>query len=276
MNRENVVFINESFLPRGRAALQVDDLALQRGYGIFDFFKLVDGRPVFLDDHLDRFEASAARMRLPLGRTREQLKQIVADLIARNDLPSSGVRLTLTGGYAPDGYTIATPNLVITQQPLRVSADLAANGIRLATFEHQRQLCDVKTIDYLMAIWLHPFVAERGADDVLYHQRDIVSECPRSNVFLVKRDGRLVTPGRNILKGVIRKHVIQLARGQLTVEERDVPLVEFHDAKEAFVTSTTKGVVPVVAVDSRPIGDGSPGEATRWLQDALAEHARVQ
>ena len=274
MNRETFAFINDTFVPRERAHLHVDDLALQRGYGVFDFFRLHEGKPVFLDDHLDRFEFSASRMRLPLGRTRDELKQILAELIERNGMPNSGVRLTLTGGYAADGYTIVTPNLVIVQRAISVNPQLAM-GVRLTTFEHQRQLCDVKTIDYLMAIWLQPLLAERGADDVLYHQGGVISECPRSNAYIVTPGGRLATPGRNILKGVNRKHVLEVARGQMVVEERDVHLDEIRDAKEAFITSTTKGVVPVVRVDARPIGDGQPGEATRWLRDALAERART-
>lgn len=276
MSRTNFAFINDAFLPRAEAALQVDDLSIQRAYGIFDFFKFVDGRALFLDDHLARFDASAARMRLPIGKTREQLKQVLAELIVRNDMPSSGVRLTLTGGYAADGYTIATPNLVITQRPLPMNPNPADAGIRLASFEHQRQLCEVKTIDYLMAIWLHPLLAERGAGDVLYHQSGIISECPRSNIFLVTRDGRLVTPGRNILEGVIRKHVIALAAGLLPVEQRDVRLDELHDAREAFVTSTTKGLLPVASIDGRPVGDGRLGEATRALRDALEAYARAR
>ena len=67
---DNFVFINDTFVPRERAALHIDDLLVQRGYGIFDFFKTDDGRAVFLDDHLDRFEHSASRMRLPIGKTR--------------------------------------------------------------------------------------------------------------------------------------------------------------------------------------------------------------
>ena len=277
MNRENFVFINDAFVPRRDAALHVDDLAIQRGYGVFDFLRIHDGRPVFLNDHLVRFESSASRMRLPIGRTREQLTQILAELIDRNDLPDSGVRLTLTGGYAADGYTIAAPNLVIEQRPLRMTLhDAAARGIRLATFEHQRQLCDVKTIDYLMAIWLQPLVAERDADDVLYHQGGVVSECPRSNVFILTGDDCLATPARNILQGITRKHVLDLARGRVAAtEERDVHLNDLRDAKEMFVTSTTKGVWPVVAVDGHPIGTGQPGEVTRWLADALAERANA-
>ena len=271
---DNFVFINDSFVPRERAALHIDDLLVQRGYGIFDFFKTDEGRSVFLDDHLDRFEHSASRMRLPIGKSREQLKGVLAELLRRNDIPNSGIRLTLTGGHSDDGYSIGQPTLIITQAPLRTNPALA-NGIRLMTAEHQRQLCDVKSLDYLMPIWLQPLMRERGADDIVYHRAGIVSECPRSNVFIVTRDGKLATPGENILKGVIRKHVLELALAQRPVEQRTVTLEDLRTASEVFITSTTKGIVPIVAIDGEPVGAGQVGAVTRTLGTALAERSKV-
>jgi D-alanine transaminase/branched-chain amino acid aminotransferase len=271
---DNFVFINDTFIPRERAALHIDDLLVQRGYGIFDFFKTDEGRVVFLDDHLDRFEHSASRMRLPIGKSREQLRGVLAELLRRNDILNSGVRLTLTGGHSDDGYSIGQPTLIITQAPLRTNPALA-NGIRLMTAEHQRQLCDVKSLDYLMPIWLQPLMRERGADDIIYHRGGVVSECPRSNVFIVTRDGKLATPGEDILKGVIRKHVLELAPAQLTVEQRTVRLEELRIAAEVFITSTTKGVVPIIAIDGVPVGAGRVGEVTRSLGAALAERSKA-
>jgi D-alanine transaminase/branched-chain amino acid aminotransferase len=270
----NFVFINDTFVPRERAALHIDDLLVQRGYGIFDFFKTDQGRPVFLDDHLDRFEHSASRMRLPIGKSRDQLKGVLAELLRRNEIPHSGVRLTLTGGHSDDGYSIGKPTLIITQQPLRTNPALAS-GIRLMTAEHQRQLCDVKSLDYLMPIWLQPLMRERGADDIVYHRGGIVSECPRSNVFIVTRNGKLVTPGEGILKGVIRKQVLELAPTQLPVEQRTVMLEELRHAAEVFITSTTKGIVPIVAIDGAPVGAGKVGEVTRSLGAVLAEQSKA-
>src|SRR5690606_20814929 len=131
----NFIYINNTFLPAAQAALPVSDLALQRGYGIFDFFKTLQGRPVFLEAHLDRFYRSAAQMRLPLQKSREELKALITELQQRNDLPESGIRLTLTGGCSPDGYSITEPNLVITQQPLQLPApDVFEKGLRLLSY----------------------------------------------------------------------------------------------------------------------------------------------
>jgi D-alanine transaminase/branched-chain amino acid aminotransferase len=120
-----------------------------------------------------------------------------------------------------------------------------------------------------MAIWLQPYVRERNADEVLYQRDGLVSECPRSNFFIVTRDGELATPAENILKGVIRGKVLQLARESYAVIQRPVTLDDIRDAREAFITSTTKHIIPVVQVDGRAVGDGGPGGITRQLRQAL-------
>jgi branched-chain amino acid aminotransferase len=265
------VALNGNIIPTADATVFINDLSIQRGYGVFDFFKLVDGRPVFLDDHLKRFYHSAGQMRLNVKQTPEELKEILHSLIARNKLPDSGIRMTLTGGYSPDGFSIGEPNLIITQQEFSINKDAVRNGIRIVSYQHQRQFSEVKTIDYLMAIWLKTFIAENQADDVLYHYGNIISECPRANIFIVAQDGTLVTPVNNLLKGVIRKHVLQLASSMYRVEERDVDLSELYTAKEAFITSTTKNILPVIQVDKHVIGEGKLGETTRTLQDELIQ-----
>ncbi|NEU07334.1 amino acid aminotransferase [Flavihumibacter sp. R14] len=274
------VVLNGNIIPAADATVFINDLSIQRGYGIFDFFKLVGGRPVFLDDHLKRFYHSAGQMRLTVKQTPEELKEILHSLIARNKLPDSGVRITLTGGYSPDGFSIAEPNLIITQQKFNINKEAARNGTRLVSYQHQRQFSEVKTIDYLMAIWLKTFIAENHADDVLYHHKNIISECPRANIFIVTQDGALVTPVNNLLRGVIRKQVLQLASSMYRVEERDVNLTELYNAKEAFITSTTKNILPVIQVDEHVISDGKPGETTRILQNELnqliEQHAGVK
>jgi branched-chain amino acid aminotransferase len=271
---ERSVFVNGKYVPAGQASLLVTDLAIQRGYGIFDFFKTLGNRPIFLDDHLDRFFHSAAHLRLPVGRTREELKTIIAGLQQRNAIPDSGIRMTLTGGYSPDGYSLSQPNLIITQAPLKGPITATCYPpVRLVTYPHCRQMPEAKTIDYLMAIWLQPYIREHEADDPLYHQNGIISECPRSNFFIVTADNTLVTPARNILKGITRKKVLELAPAHIRTEERDITLADLPTAQEAFITSTTKHILPVSHIDGQPIGghphERVPGPISRWLNEQL-------
>jgi branched-chain amino acid aminotransferase len=263
--------INDNIIAADNALVHVKDLAIQRGYAIFDFFKLVNGRAIFLDDHLDRFYNSASIMKLAVKQSRAELKELLFSLLANNDLPNSGVRLTLTGGYSEDGFNIATPNLIITQQDFKINTEMALTGTSLVSYAHQRQFPDVKTIDYLKAIWLKDYIADNDADDVLYQLNGIISECPRSNIFIISQDGALLTPSRNILKGVIRKHVLTLGKTILNVKEQDISLTDVYQAKEAFITSTTKNIMPVIRVDGHRISDAKPGEVTQKLQKALHE-----
>lgn len=257
--------VNHELLPASEATLAVNDLSIQRGYGIFDFFKTINHTPIFLEDHLDRFYQSASILQLPVTYSREELKGLFNKLMEQNQLPDSGIRITLTGGYAADGYTITNPNLIITQQALPDNKKLHTTGIHLVTYPHQRQLPAAKSIDYLMAVWLQSFVKQQEAQDVLYHQSNTVSECPRSNFFIVTKDDTIKTPAHRILQGVIRKQVLQLASGRYAIEEKPITLDDVYRAKEAFITSTTKNILPVVKVDGQVIGSGLPGEITMAL-----------
>jgi branched-chain amino acid aminotransferase len=252
--------VNGLILPSDRASLQISDLSIQRGFGVFDFFKTLNYKPIFLEEHLDRFFRSAAGLRLEVGKTREELRALIALLQEKNQLAYSGFRLTLTGGYATDSITPATPNLVISQMPLPGAiSEKVQPSIRLVGYPHRRQLPEVKSIDYLMAIWLQPYIRECGADEVLYHQEDgSIAECPRSNFFMVTADDVVVTPARGILPGIIRGKVLELARQQFAVEVRDVTLSELSEAKEAFITSTTKQILPVAQVDGVEFGEAGP------------------
>src|SRR5450432_463276 len=133
-----IAFVNNHFLEENKATLQVGDLAIQRGYGIFDFFRTVNNTPLFLDDYLDRFFNSAAMMRLQPAQTREKLTAIIYELIKKNNMAESGIKVILTGGYSPEGYEPVAPNLIIIQQKLQPPPDRSTTGVKVITHEYQR------------------------------------------------------------------------------------------------------------------------------------------
>lgn len=270
-------FFNDTFIDAGDAKLHVADLSMQRGYAVFDFFRTVQGRPLFIDDHLERFFSSAAAMHLPVNKTREELIHIIGQLIHQSSLPEAGIRIMLTGGYSPDTYTPAAPNLLITCNPVRTAtADDFEKGFAVISYEHQRELPHIKSINYLTAVWLQPLLKEKKADDVLYHHNNRITEFPRSNVFVVTKDNRLLTPARNMLKGITRKQVLSLAAAILPVEERDIHREEVYEAAELFLTSTSKKIIPVVRIDDIVIGEGKPGVITRELYRRFLEKEKNQ
>ncbi len=270
MNAPYIV-VNDKLYTNDEALLQVNDLAVQRGYAVFDFFRIHNSQPVFLNDHLSRLYQSAAIMQLPLSYSQEQLSGLIYELMQKNNLPESGMRLTITGGYSPNGYDIATPNLIITQQPLHINAD---KGLHLITHQYQRQLPAVKTIDYLMAIYLKKNIELQKADDILYCNGRFIRECPRANFFVVLPGKKVVTPGTDILQGITRRQLLHNIAGHgVHVFETDVTMDDLEQAEEAFVTSTTKSIQPVITVNGRPVGVGKAGPVTlllqRWFQQTV-------
>lgn len=263
--------VNGEFIASDKASVLITDLAIQRGYGIFDFFKTINNEPIFLDCHLDRLFYSAEQMRLPISVSRNRLKDILHDLIEKNNIHNSGIRITVTGGYSPDGYSIAEPNIIITQQILNIEEDISEQGINVITWQHSRQLPHAKTLDYLMAVWLQPVIKEKQADNVLYFNNEIITECPRANFFMVTSDGKVLTPQKNILKGVIRKHVLQLSDNDVEIIEKDISLNDLKQCKEAFITSSTKNILPVLKINGQKIGNGKAGEITLSLSKKLLE-----
>jgi branched-chain amino acid aminotransferase len=271
-----LAYLNGEFLPLEHAKLHVSDLAIQRGYGIFDFFRVSDGKPLYLEDYLDRFYRSAATMGLEGVMERTLLREIIAQLIQRNGIPEAGMKMILTGGYSPDAYHPVQGNFLVSQHPLVLPTSAQVEeGIPIITYPYRREISEVKTINYIVGVWLLKKMHEAKAADVLYHRDGLLSEFPRCNFFLVTRSGTLATPANHILHGITRMRVLELASSAYPVEVRDIRLEEVYEASEAFLTSTTKGILPVVQVDGRAVGTGRPGPVTRSLRDLLKQRERA-
>jgi branched-chain amino acid aminotransferase len=258
--------VNQELVPYENASLHISDLAIQRGYGIFDFFKVQDGHPFFLENYLSRFYESARQMELTVPLEPEALKSLILTLITKNNLAESGVKIILTGGYSTDGYQPGPPNLLITQQPFSLpTQEQYQTGIKIITHEYVRELPLAKTINYTMGIRLIKKIKASGADDVLYHQNGVVTEFPRCNFFIVRSDNTVVTPSENVLLGVTRQNVLNLAKVKYKAVAEQITLNDIFQAKEAFLTSTTKRILPIVQVNNQIIGNGQPGAVTLEL-----------
>lgn len=248
------ISINNQLLPEKDANISVLDLSVQRGFGVFDFLKTINNHPVFLNDYLNRFFNSVKEMNMDAGFNRNQLSDAVFAIINKNNITNSGIKIILTGGYADDGYTMSKPNLIIIQTPLNIIEN-PNKPIKLVSYNHQRQLPQVKTIDYLQAIRLQGYVKENNADDLLYHNNGLVRECPRANIFMVT-DNEIITAKAEILKGITRSKVLEMEIEGYKIVEQDFKIEDIYKAKEVFITSSTKNVWPVSTIDGKQIGDG--------------------
>jgi len=262
--------LNDRLVDAEHARLHVSDLAVLRGYGIFDFFRLQGRIPLFIDDHLDRFSNSASVLRLKAPVSRAQLKHLILEMLEVNAIENSGVRLVLTGGESENGYDIGTPTLFAINEPINpIPGDHFHKGVKILTCEYLRDIPHVKTINYAMGIYKLPEIRAAGALDLLFHWKGKISELTRSNFFIVNKAGTIITPHQDILKGITRRHVLALAKTKYEIEERDIYLDEVYAAEEAFITGTTKKVMPVIQVDDHTIGNGQPGPVSKHLLEAL-------
>ena len=267
--------VNGQLLPAAQAHLHVSDLGLLRGYAVFDYFRVLGFTPLFIEDYLARFERSARCLNLELPIKLAALQRQVDSLVRANSVPDAGVQLLLTGGYTPDGFTPTEPNLLVLERPLNpLEPALYERGAKLITHEYRRDIPEAKTTNYAVAIQLLPRQRAAGAVDVLYHRDGVVTETARSNVFVV-RDGVVMTPRENILPGVTRKQVLELARRHYETLETKVGLQDVLSAQEVFITSTLKGVLPIVSVEGRPIGNGEPGVVARHLGKLFEAHVEA-
>ena len=253
-----VAYLNNQFIEENKAVIGVNDIAIQRGYGMFDYFRTSDYHPLFIDDYLDRFFNSASLLRLKSPHSKEKIKTIIDEMIRRNNVADAGFRLILTGGYSTDNFEIGEPNFIILQQPVSLpSAAQFQKGYSIVLHEFQRDLLDE--------------IREKKANDVLYHKDNCILELPRANIFIINKDGGVVTPLLNVLPGITRKRVLEIADKVYKVEERNITINELKKATEVFITSTTKRILPVLKIDNKPVGDGKPGLITTALLDLYVE-----
>ena len=265
------IYCNNTWFPAEKAFVPMKDLGFLRGYGIFDFFRIMDGRPIFLSDHLDRFLSSASKMGIQHIYTKAVLSNLINELAATAQDSCLGVKMILTGGLSADGFSPSTSaNLYIL--PAVFSFADPERGMHLKSFDFQREMADIKSLNYAFAIRNWADVKAQGSDDVLFYtEKHGVSEASRSNLFFVKN--RVIhTPAHFILEGITRKHVLALAKGHYEVRVGTCLLEDFLSADEVFTTGSTKRVLPIFSIDQQAINHGIRGPVTQHLYDLLVSH----
>jgi branched-chain amino acid aminotransferase len=271
-------YVNGAYLPLDKAYLPVQDLAILRGYGVFDFLRTYHGRPFKLRQHLDRLANSAWLVGLDLPHSLEEIERIVRDTLARNPLAEANIRIVITGGVSGDAITPApTPGLLVLVTPvLSYPPECYDQGVKVITVELERYLPGAKTINYIPAMIALKQARLAGALEALYlNRQNHILEGTTTNFFIF-RAGQLITPKDDILPGVTRDVVLQLAQDQFEVVERAISLAELDQADEAFITASNKEIMPVHQVNEVWIGLGRPGPQTRWLMERFYKVTRDQ
>ena len=266
MNPDNTCYFNGDLVPYGKLFLHVSDLQLQRGYGIFDFFRIRNGSIPWLEDYMDRIYTSLDLAGIRVGLDRPGFREVVGELRERNGMKNGAFKVIATGGYSDTLSSVTgTSNLLILNVDWKLPpAESFETGVHLLSDRFVRPNPLIKTLYYFNTLRLQKKMEEAGAVDVMFHT-DTITEASRANLFFVKKD-RVSTPATGILRGITRKQVLALFE-EIRVE--DIPVKRLHEFDEAFMTATSRDITPVVRVDGRKIGNGKPGPVTREIQEAF-------
>ncbi len=279
MNTDFVYYVNGEFVPAATAAFALNDLGIVRGYGVFDVLRTYGPVPFALRQHLERLQRSAAALELPLPWSLAQLEEIVHATLARNGHPHDvSVRLVLTGGVSSNFLMPEdNPSLAVILAPVRpYPPEIYAAGGHLISIDYARFMPDVKSLNYITGVLGQKRARAAGAVEALYRTpAGEVTECTTSNFFVFRGD-QLITPVAEVLQGVTRDVVLEIASDMFDVVLAPLRYDELGKFDEAFITSTTKEVMPVVKVDDTVIGAGRPGARTQRLQAAFRQYVTAE
>jgi branched-subunit amino acid aminotransferase/4-amino-4-deoxychorismate lyase len=260
-----VGFIENEFIEIQHARIAVDSIAVNRGYGAFDFFGVINKKPFYLDRHLDRFFRTIELLRTTIHFNRNEIASLIDQIIQKNEERDFYIKL-----FALPNASHTVPGLDSALYIIPVHAgsfdpQLYENGGRLISKEYSRFLPEAKSTNYLPMVFWYPEIVKNQAVDVLYYFNNIVHETSRGNIFMVKEQ-KVYTPSHDILKGITRSVIIDiLMQKNIEIIEKQITLSELMDADEVFLTSTTKKVLPIVRIDDKEVGTGAVGKVTREL-----------
>jgi D-alanine transaminase len=279
-----IAYVNGSFVPLAEAKVSILDRGFLFADGIYEVAAVLDGRLVDNASHLARLKRSVGEIALPLPETLERIQEIQKELVARNQLDSGLLYLEVTRG-ADSGRDFVFPKGVAPTLVMFVSAkDIinapnAKTGIGVITVPDIRwERRDIKSVALLAQVLAKQAAAEAGCGEAWMVEDGVVTEGGSSSAFILTEDDVLVTRNNSnvILPGCTRKAVVALAEErQLRVEERPFSVAEALAAKEAFITSASSFVQPVVSIDGKQVGDGKVGPMATRLREIYVDFARA-
>ncbi|MFV9510825.1 D-amino-acid transaminase [Tepidibacillus sp. LV47] len=267
-----MILINDQFMQRNQDThIDIEDRGYQFGDGIYEVVRVYRGKPFRLDDHLDRFERSAKEIRLPLPMSKGETKLKITQLIEMNNLQDGIVYFQMTRGVAPRNHAFpekVKPVLTAYTKEFKRPINQLKNGIKVVTVEDIRWLrCDIKSLNLLGNVLAKQYAYDHQAEEAIQIRDNSVTEGSSSNFYIVK-DGKIYTHPADhfILKGITRM-VVEEISNQLGIPfiENVFSVKDIYRADEAFISSTTQEITPVIQVNDKTISNG-PGPIVRAIQ----------
>jgi D-alanine transaminase len=281
-----IAYVNGRYVPHRTAQVHVEDRGYQFADGVYEVCEVRGGRLVDERRHMDRLERSLDELRIAMPMGRGALSHVFRETVARNRVRDGIMYLQVTRGVARRDHAFPAPgtppSIVVTAKnhDLDKLEQGANDGIGVVSVPENRwPRVDIKSVSLLPNVLAKQTAREQGAKEAWFVDADgFVTEGSSSNAWIVTRDGAVVTrPAEfGILRGITRTVVLEvIADHGLKLEERPFTMEEAHAAREAFITSATQFVTPVVRIDGRPVGNGAPGLIASALRRDYHQHAEI-
>jgi D-alanine transaminase len=281
-----IAYVNGRYLPLREAVVNIEDRGYQFSDGVYEVCEVREGRLVDERRHMERLARSLSELRIAMPMSGRALGVVFREVVRRNRVRWGIVYLQITRGVARRDHAFpppgTLPSVVVTARNLDLTAaeKLAADGVAVITLPDNRwDRVDIKSVSLLPNVLAKQAAREQGAREAWFvDEQGLVTEGSSSNAWIVTRDGKLVTRQADhaILKGITRAVVQAVLEAQgITLEERGFTLEEAQAAREAFITSASQIVIPVVQIDGRPVGNGAPGLIATALRRDFHRHAEI-
>lgn len=278
---ERIVYVNGAFVPESEAKISVFDRGFLFADAVYEVTPVLGGKLIENPGHMTRLQRSLDEMKMTSPTPVSDIPALMKELVARNAVEEGTVYLQVSRGAADRDFAFPkhpAPSLVMfTQSRALIDAASARDGVTVISAPDIRWARrDIKTVQLLAASLMKQAAKDAGADDAWMVEDGFVTEGTSNNAYIVTKAGVIVTRqlSNAILHGVTRASVLKLAaEAQMAVEERPFTITEAQDAAEAFYTSASAFVTPVVAIDGAPVGDGKPGPVARRLREIYLEMA---
>jgi D-alanine transaminase len=272
-----IAYVNGRYLPNRHAMVHIEDRGYQFSDGVYEVCEVRDGYIIDERRHMARLARSLEELRIAMPMPPSALAVIMRECLRRNRVRYGIVYLQITRGVARRDHAFppasTKPGVVVTAQHLDLAANerIAAEGVAVVTVPDNRwERVDIKSISLLPNVLAKQAAREQGAKEAWFVDRHgHITEGSSSNAWIVSKDGKVITRPANkgILRGITRTVLIDVVAAQgLELEERSFTAEEAYGAREAFLTSASQVVLPVVRIDDRPIGNGVPGSIATALR----------
>jgi D-alanine transaminase len=279
-------YVNGRYVPMREATVHVEDRGYQFADGVYEVCEVRGGRLVDERRHLDRLERSLGELRIRMPLSRAALGVILLEVVARNRVGYGMVYLQITRGVAKRDHAFPAgaiaPSLVVTARQLDKARNeaLATRGIAVISVPENRWgRVDIKTVGLLPNVLARQAAIDQGARDAWFVDKaGFVTEASSANAWIVTDTGKLVTRHADhaILRGITRGVVLDAVKEQnIAVEQRAFTLEEAYGAREAFITSASQIVLPVISINGHPIGNGKPGPVGTALREVFHRYAEA-